>query len=261
MVKEMRWKGKVCNWFHQSWCHSPRQTLRIFFYSSNFFSSFWQALRLPTAWGISHCLNSGGLGTLPNAVVLDWRASYGQSPGPFSGIWGSVEDWEHSPDVFTTPEERLATAFPVFQGLCGALPIMISLQWFWPIRDLIHLRSEIVLYQAVAFMGFQVSFVGILCGAETSWLLSLLCVRGVGWVMIKTLTHMRVRVQLAMWFGSQVTCNDPKESNEEIMSTLCICVKRETLVSTSKGLTVRCVFYLPAACPACPSSTCCIWAT
>lgn len=59
-------------------------------------------------------------------------------------------------------------------------------------------RSEIVLYQAVAFMGFQVSFVGILCGAETSWLLSLLCVRGVGWVMIKTLTHMRVRVQLAM---------------------------------------------------------------
>lgn len=139
MVKEMRWKGEVCNWFHQSWCHSPRQTLRILFYSSNFFSSFWQALRLPTAWGISHCLNSGVLGTLPNAVVLDWRASHGQSPSPFSGIWGSVEDWEHSPDVFTTPEERLATAFPVFQGLCGALPIMLSLQWFWPIRDLIHL--------------------------------------------------------------------------------------------------------------------------
>lgn len=33
-------------------------------------------------------------------------------------------------------------------------------------------KSEIVLYQALAFMGFQVSFVGILCGAKTSWLLS-----------------------------------------------------------------------------------------
>lgn len=37
-------------------------------------------------------------------------------------------------------------------------------------------KSEIVPYQEPAFMGFQVSFVGILCGAKTPWLLSY-CVR------------------------------------------------------------------------------------
>lgn len=36
------------------------------------------------------------------------------------------------------------------------------------------------------------------------------------------------------------------------MKTLCPFVEEDTLVSTSKGLTVKCVFYLPAACPARP---------
>ena len=76
---------------HWSWCHSPGQVLRILFYSFIFFPFFWKALILPASWGYLPLSYSGILGDLPRIVELDWRVSCGQTPGPSTGFWGSVE--------------------------------------------------------------------------------------------------------------------------------------------------------------------------